>query len=132
MNFLLLIYLFSQNLIAKDLTEYECIVQPDLKFQLSLTDSKNPTVIVQKKNIKIISCYYQTLPSSKPYKKMNASKNAAWNLQLSRCEIHNEKFKNLYKFAESASFKQAQASALSYFRILKDQQPMTCKPKLKR
>ena len=80
----------------------------------------------------MVSCYYQTLPSSKFYKKKNASTSAAWNLQLLRCEFHKEKFKNLYKFADTASFKQAQAKAPSYLRMLKDQQPVTCKTRVLR
>ena len=131
MKLLIILYFFSQNLWAKDITEYECIGHPDFKFQLSLIDSKYPTVTVQKKNVKIVSCFYQTLPSSKPFKKIYVSKNAVWNLQLSKCEIHNDKFNNLFKFSETASFRQAPALAPSYFRMLKDQQPMTCKPKTK-
>ena len=126
-----MISLFSYNLIAKEVTEYECLVPPDLIFQLSLIDSKNPTISLQKKDIKIARCFYQTLSHSKPRNNVNPNTNRAWNLQLTKCEIYNDKIKNHYKFAQTASFNQAKESTPSYLRMLKDKQPMICGPKVK-
>ena len=129
MKLLLLLVLFSTHLIAKEIIEYECITQPDLKLGLSLTDPKHPTVILEKNNVKVARCFYQTLPTSKPYNKSNVSTDAVWSLQLQRCETYHAKLKDKFKISENASFKQALGTATSYFRMFKDQQPTECKPR---
>ena len=129
MKSLILLFLFSSHLIAKEINEYECIAQSDLKLEISLTDSKQPTISLEKKNIKIARCFYQTLPNTKPFNKLSISADTVWNLQLLRCESYNEKFKDQFKYSEIASFKQAKSTALSYLRIFKDQQPTECTPR---
>ena len=129
---LLLIFLLSNQLSAKDIIEYECLVQPDLKFELSFADSKNPTISIEKKKIKIARCFYQTLPTSRTNSKKSVSTNSVWNLHLTKCESYTDKLKKLYKYSDMASFIQVKGKASSYLRIFKDQQPMACKPKLKK
>lgn len=130
MKFLLLFLLLSHNkVMAKEITEYECTLAPDLKIELSLIDPKLPSVSLQKKDTKFARCFYQTLPSSKASNRMNVSTEANWNLQLSKCETYNEKLKNQFNLSSMASFKQAQALGISYFRLFKDQQPLLCKPR---
>lgn len=127
---LLLIFLLSNQLSAKDIIEYECFVQPDLKLELSFIDSKNPTISIEKKKIKIVRCFYQTLPSSTAFDKMNVSADTVWKLRLKKCETYNDKFKDKFKYSEIASFKQARGAAPSYFRMFKDLHSMVCKPKI--
>lgn len=115
---------------AKDTTEYECVLAPDLKVELSLIDPKLPSASIQKKDTKVARCFYQTLPSSKAASRMNVSTEASWNLQLSKCETYNEKLKSQLSLSEMASFKQAEGAGVSFFRLFKDQQPLLCKPKL--
>ncbi len=130
MKFLLVFLLFSHNkTMAKDITEYECRLAPDLKIELSLIDPKLPSVSLQKKDAKIARCFYQTLPSSKPSNMRNVSTEASWNLQLSKCETYNEKMKSELSLSPMASFKQAQGASTSYFRLFTDQQPLLCKPR---
>lgn len=114
---------------AKDITDYECNLAPDIKVELSLIDPKLPTVSLLSKNNKVARCFYQTLPSSKPFNKMNVHLEATWNLSLSKCETYNEKVKNQLSLSEMASFKQAQGKGISYFRLFSDEQPLICKPK---
>jgi len=130
MKFLFIFLLLSHNkTIAKDITEYECTMAPDLKIELSLIDPKLPSVSLQKKDAKIARCFYQTLPSSRPSNIKNVNTEASWNLQLSKCETYNEKIKSQLNLSSMASFKQAPGNNISYFRLFQDQQPLLCKPR---
>lgn len=129
MKFVFIFFLLSQQSIAKDIVEYVCLLEPDLKIELSLIDPKLPSVSLQKKDAKIARCYYHTLPSSKMANSMNVSIEADWSLRLSKCETYNEKLKGQFNLSEIASFKQAKGTSISYFRLFKDQHPLICKPK---
>lgn len=123
--------LFSHNkTMAKEVTEYECTLAPDIKVELSLIDPKLPSVSLQKKDSKVARCFYQTLPSSTSASKLNVSTDASWRLQLSKCETYNEKIKSQMNISNTATFKQAQASKPSYFRLFQNEGPLLCKPKL--
>lgn len=130
MKFLLIYLLFSNPLLAKEITEYECEITPELKVELTLIDPKNPSFVLKNKNTKITRCFYQTLPSSKPFNKFKASADASWYLQISKCDTYNEKMSKKFNFSQTASFRQAQKMGTSYFRLFKDQHPVKCRPKL--
>ena len=118
----------SHPLHAKEIYQYNCKISKDLKMELSLLDQKMPSVTLISKKYKFGTCFFKTLPPSNGFDKKSITTEAIWQLKLEKCEYYSDKLKNKINLTETASFKQSLGKKPSFFHVLKDQQPLYCRP----
>jgi len=129
MKFILLAFLFSQTLFAKDATVYICTIYKNIKAELSLVDVKNPSLSLINKDSKFALCFFKTLPFGTILDKNSVALEKVWKLELNKCDYYSDKLKSKLSLLNNPSFKQSQGLSASYFQLLKDQQPLFCTPK---
>lgn len=129
MKYLIFSLLFSHTAFAKDVTEYVCSVDKDIKIELSLLDAKNPSVSLINKEAKFGLCFFEALPINTALDKKSVNLETVWRLELKNCTYYSDKLKSKLGLLQSSSFKQSPGKAPSYFQLLTNQQPLFCTPK---
>lgn len=129
MKFLIIALMMSHPLYSKDVTEYSCKIDNDMKADISLLDPKNPSVSLINKNSKFGLCTLKTLPMSKGFDKNAVNAEAIWYFKLEKCDFYSEKLKAKVNLNKTPSFKQSPAKAPGYLHLLNDQQPLFCTAK---
>lgn len=127
MKYIIFSLLFSHAVYAKNVTEYVCTIDKDIKAELSLLDAQNPSVSLINKNAKFGLCFFETLPTHLVLDKKSVNLETVWNLELKKCTYYSNKLK--LNLLQSSSFKQSSKKAPSYFQLLADQHPLFCIPK---
>ncbi|MEA9358345.1 hypothetical protein SHI21_19070 [Bacteriovorax sp. PP10] len=129
MKYIIFSLLFSHTVYAKNVTEYVCNIDKDIKVELSLLDAKNPSVSLIHKNAKFGLCFFETPPTKIDLDKKAVNLETLWNLELKKCTYYSDKLKSKLSLLQSSSFKQSAGKTPSYFQLLTDQQPLFCTPK---
>lgn len=129
MKYIMMAFLFSQTLHAKDATEYICVIDKNINAELSLIDAKNPSVSLMSKDSKYALCFFKTLPFGMIQNKNSVNVEKVWKLELNKCDYYSDKLKSKLNLLNNPSFKQSPGKSASYFQLLKDQQPLFCTPK---
>lgn len=128
MKYIFFTFLISQSLYAKEISQYSCKINKELKIELSLLDRKMPSATLINKKYKFGSCFFKTLPHSNGFDNKSITAEAIWHLKLEKCEYYSDKLKNKISLADTASFKQSPGKKPSFFHVLKDLQPLHCRP----
>lgn len=129
MKYLIFSLFFSHLIHAKDVTEYICSVDKDIKVELSLLDAKNPSVSLLNKEAKFGLCFYETLPAGMALDKKSVNSEIVWRLELKNCTYYSDKLKLKLSLLQNSSFKQSQGKAPGYFQLLTNRPPLFCTPK---
>lgn len=133
MRSLPLIFLFSLipfTAYSKEVLEYTCPIDKNLKVELSLLDKSMPTVSLYSKKSKFASCQYESTPQSTTSNPRAQIEESQWHLKLKKCDIYFEKEKDKIKVVDKAMFKESKDPKRgNFFFIVEGQQPLKCLPR---
>lgn len=113
---------------SKEVLNYTCPIDKNLKTEISLLDKNAPTIDLFYKKSKFATCLYENTPESHAADPRALIQDAIWQLKLKSCNYYFEKDRDKIHVDKSISFKQSQKGP-SYLAVVENAQPLTCTPK---
>ncbi len=104
MKIFLFFALFITSSHAREVYNYNCILNSELNLELSVLDEKNPSLGLFYKNSKYGSCNLTTIEHNKKDPRAVVNE-ATWNLRLDACTFYVEKHKEKIKLLNTLIFK---------------------------
>jgi hypothetical protein len=127
MKYIIIALAFITSAQAKDAINYSCKVNSSIHIELSLIDKNMPSVGLFYKKNKFAQCFYETTPDSSVKNSRAQVQQSIWSLALKKCDYYSDKHPEIVVMND-VTFKQAAGKSGSYFRVLKDTQPLFCLP----
>ncbi|MBC7712857.1 MAG: hypothetical protein H7177_05935 [Rhizobacter sp.] len=128
MKYILLTLIISSPAFSKEVFNYTCPVDKNLRVEISILDSNSPTIDLFNKKSKFATCVYENTPESHKADPRAMIQDAIWQLKLKNCNYYFEKEKDKIHVDKTVSFKQAKKGP-SYLAVIENAQPLTCAPK---
>lgn len=127
MKYLMLTLLFSSNAFSKDIINYNCDVDKNLKIEISLLDKNSPMLNLFYNNSKFAECSYESTAETRPVDPKAHIQVAEWHLRLKKCSYIFDKYKSKIDLMSEVTFKQYSGATPSYLMAITGIQPILCR-----
>ena len=125
----LLTSILSTPVFSKDVLNYVCPIDKDVRVELSLVAKESPSIGLFFQKSKYGLCIFENTPMTTLSNPRTQTQDAVWVLKLKKCDYYFDKHKSKLEVLDEVTFKESKAGHGNFLIIGKGLQPVICAAK---